>query len=410
MNGGRIASIVVTTLTLLSVLSISVPETASAYTVRAPIYIDGDDDFTPLNGVTGGSGTPSDPYIIEGWDIDAGEEDGIAVLNADSHFVIRNVYVHDATTIINTTIFIMYASNATVKDSVFERCRSSGIAVAESPSAVVENNTIAECRTAVWLWYSNGVTVSSNRISNCTYGTYSFHSNSSTISSNAILNCTENAVIFEGAENSTAVGNFIRDSEYGIQLTESADCDIEGNSLVNHSYGINAESSNRMNASDNSIENCSRGIWVFESEWGSITGNSIGWPVGTGIVLHSSSNATASHNTIRSSSKGVHLMSCRDCVIAYNEITGGIYGITSWFSGLPGSSSSKGCEIVGNTVTETWDVGIRDVGSSSVSLGNNISMNHVRDNAGIGISVSGHDDVLYYNNISNNGGKSTEDK
>ena len=342
MNGGRIASIVVTTLTLLSVLSISVPETASAYTVRAPIYIDGDDDFTPLNGVTGGSGTPSDPYIIEGWDIEAGEEDGIAVLNANSHFVIRNVYVHDATTIINTTIFIMYASNATVKDSVFERCRSSGIAVAESPSAVVENNTIAECRTAVWLWYSNGVTVSSNRISNCTYGTYSFHSNSSTISSNAILNCTENAVIFEGAENSTAVGNFIRDSEYGIQLTESADCDIEGNSLVNHSYGINAESSKWTNVSNNDIAACSDGIRIYESEWGVISGNRIGWPGGKGIFLHSSSNITTSDNAVGCSSDGVHLLSCTNCVIAHNDIAGGIYGIHSWYSGLPWSPSCLG--------------------------------------------------------------------
>ena len=34
-----------------------------------PIYIDGNEDFTPANGVTSGSGTENDPYIIENWDI-----------------------------------------------------------------------------------------------------------------------------------------------------------------------------------------------------------------------------------------------------------------------------------------------------------------------------------------------------
>ena len=32
-----------------------------------PIIINGNDDFTPENGVTGGSGTENDPYIISDW-------------------------------------------------------------------------------------------------------------------------------------------------------------------------------------------------------------------------------------------------------------------------------------------------------------------------------------------------------
>lgn len=36
-----------------------------------PIFIDGDVDFTPANGVTLGSGTADDPHIIENWAINA---------------------------------------------------------------------------------------------------------------------------------------------------------------------------------------------------------------------------------------------------------------------------------------------------------------------------------------------------
>jgi parallel beta-helix repeat protein len=57
-----------------------------------PIYIEGNDDFTSENGVTGGSGTEEDPYIIEGWVIvgDGSTGEGIFINNTDAHFVIRN--------------------------------------------------------------------------------------------------------------------------------------------------------------------------------------------------------------------------------------------------------------------------------------------------------------------------------
>ena len=68
---------------------------ASALTPHEPILIIGNDDFTPANGVTGGSGTKSDPFIIEGWDINASTADGIEIRVTDIHFVIRDCVIHD---------------------------------------------------------------------------------------------------------------------------------------------------------------------------------------------------------------------------------------------------------------------------------------------------------------------------
>ncbi|MBU3902481.1 MAG: right-handed parallel beta-helix repeat-containing protein, partial [Candidatus Thermoplasmatota archaeon] len=61
-------------------------------TVHEPIHIYGNDDFTEENGVVNGSGTESDPYIIEGWDIDAsqGSNAGIEIRNTNVYFIIRN--------------------------------------------------------------------------------------------------------------------------------------------------------------------------------------------------------------------------------------------------------------------------------------------------------------------------------
>src|SRR4030067_2601518 len=66
---------------------VAIPGAASAYVPRAPILIVGDAGFTPDNGVTGGSGTPSDPYVIEGWGIGASFAAGVSIANRLAHSV-----------------------------------------------------------------------------------------------------------------------------------------------------------------------------------------------------------------------------------------------------------------------------------------------------------------------------------
>jgi len=64
---------------------------AAGLTPHTPILIVGNADFTPANGVSSGTGTPSDPYVIEGWDINASTAVGIDVRNTNTPFVIRDV-------------------------------------------------------------------------------------------------------------------------------------------------------------------------------------------------------------------------------------------------------------------------------------------------------------------------------
>lgn len=66
----------------------------SALTPHDRILVDGDAGFTPENGIVAGSGTPQDPYVVAGWDIDASTGDGVLVRNTNAPFVIRDVRVH----------------------------------------------------------------------------------------------------------------------------------------------------------------------------------------------------------------------------------------------------------------------------------------------------------------------------
>ena len=68
--------------------------TATGYTPHAPIYINGNADFTSANGVTSGAGTASNPFIIEGWEIDADPAWGIEILNT-----IQDVYLSREVTV-----------------------------------------------------------------------------------------------------------------------------------------------------------------------------------------------------------------------------------------------------------------------------------------------------------------------
>jgi len=59
------------------------------YTPHAPITIDGNGDFIPENGVTGGSGTEEDPFIIEGWRMKR-----IYIFDTTAYFIIRNCFMY----------------------------------------------------------------------------------------------------------------------------------------------------------------------------------------------------------------------------------------------------------------------------------------------------------------------------
>ncbi len=65
-----------------------------SYTPHDPIYINGNYEFTSENGVTGGSGLITDPYIIEGWEINASSDHGITIEDTNKCFEIRNCYIH----------------------------------------------------------------------------------------------------------------------------------------------------------------------------------------------------------------------------------------------------------------------------------------------------------------------------
>jgi parallel beta-helix repeat protein len=106
-----------------------------------PIYIYGDDDFTLKNGVISGSGSQQDPYIIEGWYIDAWDIDyGIYIDHTEAHFVIRGCVIERAR---DAAIYLNSVTNGNI-----EKCQVSlsqvGVCFFNANQNRLTNTVIAE--------------------------------------------------------------------------------------------------------------------------------------------------------------------------------------------------------------------------------------------------------------------------
>ncbi len=158
---------------LIGILSISVQASqnqgdplSSDYETRQTILIQGDGQFGPENGVRSGSGTPEDPFIIEGWDIDpiAG---GINIQQTSKHVVIRNNRI--TTDVELTGIGILGpAENIVVKNNIID-VGGLGIYVSNSWEIDIIGNEILgtnEGERGIKVHTSENGTITNNIIAN----------------------------------------------------------------------------------------------------------------------------------------------------------------------------------------------------------------------------------------------------
>lgn len=215
MRGVRAGAFLVFTF-LLSGLFVAVTPSAAAFAPHSPILIEGDAGFTPQNGVTGGSGTSADPYVIEGWEITGSV--GIEVRNTTAHFVIRNSYVRDT----GEAIHLQNLSHAQIVDNLLWN-GGYGVIAFWVTDLTVSRNTIATDFPTVWgggvhPFRSRDVRITENRITRAGEGVYIQDSTNVTVASNRI----------EGDD----------DRSEGVRLWVSTEVTVVCNDLVDHSIAV----------------------------------------------------------------------------------------------------------------------------------------------------------------------------
>ncbi len=157
----------------LSSLLVVTPPTSAAYAPHAPIYIEHDENFTAANGVTGGGGTSADPYIIDGWEINASSADwaGIYIGFTRLHFVIRNVFVHSG----------LWRAGDRIEG------KSHGVVLEYAPYGRIEGSVFSENRIGIYLRPSAFTSITRNEISRNDRGVVLLASSSDTIAANTFV-------------------------------------------------------------------------------------------------------------------------------------------------------------------------------------------------------------------------------
>ncbi len=260
-----------------------VPSPASAWAPHAPIVIVGNAEFTGANGVTGGSGTPADPFVIEGWEIDGSANSGIEVYNTDAHFVIRDVYLHSAlidgiflfgvqnARVDNATmplndigVYIQVSSNVTVASSNISFSNLDAIEVDASSNITVEGNEMWNNGDwGVFTYESDDLVFRNNTIANNGWAGIELNLGSDrvTVEGNHVANNNVAGFIADNATNITIVNNTFPDNDFNVDLTNAFDVLIRNNTVATStSDGVTITGGARLTIEGNTITGNGGGV------------------------------------------------------------------------------------------------------------------------------------------------------
>jgi parallel beta-helix repeat protein len=440
MNNKRI---VVTLLSLSMLLSFSViiveiAPKVSAYTPHEPIHISRDDDFAAqaINESWPGNGTQENPYIIEGYEINASTDNGIEISWTTAHFIVRTTRIFNGKYLdqSNYGIDLLRAPNGTIENCTFEN-NSVGIYLHSSDyDKILNNSFISNNFHDIIMQGSNNNNISGNSMgesgiyilgdwletvnshdidtSNTVNGKPVYYLKNKTngsipqeIGQVILANCTnmviDNLVIRHTSKplqlvfssNITIVNNTIDSNGKGIYLLRSTNNHIIHNIISNNTVGIELdEESNGNDIENNQIHNSFYGISLFLSDFNKIEQNNLSenW-AGIGISWESSGNDIENNIFTNNSECGFELSRANHNNFLNNIVSYSDFGIRMW-------QNSSGNRFEHNKIVNNG------YGFYSYFCGNsNIVSNHFSNNEnGIALYYSNGDNIEN-NTISYNG-------
>jgi len=212
-------------------------------------------DFRNAGNCTG-SGTYSDPYVIEDLVIDAGESgSGILIENSMVYFKIENCTLYNSERFWNGAGIRL--SNVTHSQLINNNCSSNvnGIVLYECFNNTISGNTVRN---------------------NIHYGMYLLFSNYSTVSGNTASNNYYAGIRLFTSHNSDITGNTANHNDKdGIHLARSRYNTISGNTANDNGCGIFFYNGSYNIISGNTANNNKYGIYLFTSSYNTISGNNL---------------------------------------------------------------------------------------------------------------------------------------
>jgi parallel beta-helix repeat protein len=246
---------------------------------HATIEIDYDSGFTNPNattGVTTGSGSIDDPYIISGWVIEASEYTGIDIVDTSVYFIIRDCQIYFGG-ISYSGIYLDNADNVKI-ESCTMMMNAYGIEAYYCNNANVTGCVATDnMERGIYFYESDYALITGNNASSNRFGIYMLYTANCIISNNIASYCGQTGIEIYDSLNNTALRN---------------------NASYNYDYGIVAEYSEQINIIRNEMIENSEGVYAYDVNVLNIVGNNITGTSSGGINIRSSSKAVAHHNNL----------------------------------------------------------------------------------------------------------------
>ena len=195
------------------------------YTTRGPILIDGNPQFTVANGVTGGTGTRQDPFVLEGWQIIGAPDAAIEVRNADVPFTIRDVDVSWAGT--------------------------AGIRILNLTDGRIEYAAVSDAPLGISVESATNVTIIAGRLRSNTEGVSVRFSSGIVLDANNLSANRKTGISLQGSSGGSVQNNSVSFGEIGIRVAYTNDTTLADNVIASNEYGIVADSSTNIRMSAN---------------------------------------------------------------------------------------------------------------------------------------------------------------
>ncbi len=282
---------------------------AETYTNRPPILIAGNDGFTADNGVTGGTGTSDDPYVISGWalNVQVGSY-GIEITDTTAYFIISDDQILCGVNNCGDGILLFSIENSQVQ-STHINVQGDGIRINTSNNFLIDNSNIIAGGNGIRVDDSDNFQITANHIhgsggqnsggAECFSEGVIFLSMSSSFDvSNNSLEGGPFAIKGCNLSDATIVGN-TGGAEDGIDLDNIASLLISQNSLRAH-VSIAVASCGDVTIDGNNATAHDTGISVGRCEDVMISNNIASAPSidGVGVSIGSSDRVTLTSNTI----------------------------------------------------------------------------------------------------------------
>ncbi len=324
-----------------------------SYVVREPIVINNDMEFTAENGVSNPgpfAGTLENPYIIEGFGINAsGHGFAIFIGNTSKFVIVKDCMLHHADTVtspvlgyceglalynawnayvVNCTIFsnldhdiFVYGGGADsiVNNTVYSAYR--GICTYNAQNVTVFGNEIFDIAlTGIFSTWGENISIMNNTVSYAPYGYDGRNGHNILVQGNEMFNVSDNCIYLDSITNVIFENNnFYNSSGHAVDLYNVGYCTFGDNYVHNSAQsGIFMSTITNSTFTHNMFcNNTYSGVYAYETYNVSIDNNTFE-DNGKAADIYYSTSFSFNDNTAEGSSDGGYLSSCTNVQFSHN--------------------------------------------------------------------------------------------